>query len=273
MHNQDECATKTTKKENKNMAAPEQIWNDNDLPSGDQNSITYRSDEDTIKYDRSESGGTAQQGLLAKPQSEGGEWELVGAGEKPGGVIKGSGGKGRVSILVRGYNIKVPRGDSTADAAVTVVNAQNLKDDDGLTIANNLEEGEDPGKLTVTPNSSAALTDTSVPGTVTIRGTNADGEEIEVTLTFADGVKTTAQTTTVAFQTVTEVTATGWKAGAVTIATEKVETIEPGYGVVGDTKTVGTKSLKGYAKAASSDDDGLGTITRVTPTHIYFNLP
>lgn len=253
------------------MAAPEQIWNDNDLPSGDQNSITYRSDEDTIKYDRSESGGTAQQGLLAKPQSEAGEWELVGAGEKPGGVIKGSGGKGRVSILVRGYNIKVPRGDSTTDAAVTVVNAQNLKDDDGLTIANNLEEGQDPGKLTVTPTSAAALADTSVPATVTIRGTNADGEDIEETLSFANSAKTTAQTTAAAFQTVTSVTTTGWNAGKVTIATEKVETIKPGDMVVGDTKTVGTKSLKGYAKGASSG--GIGSITRVTPTHIYFNLP
>jgi len=255
------------------MAAPEQIWNENDLPSGDQNSITYLSDEDTIKHDRSESGGTAQQGLLAKPQTEGGEWELAGAGEKPGGVIRGSGGTGRVSILVRGYNIKVPRGDSTTDAAVTVVNAQNLKDDDGLTIANNLEEGQDPGKLTVTPNSSAALTDTSVPGTVTIRGTNVDGEEIEETLSFADSVKTTAQTTSAEFQTVTEVTTTGWKAGTVTIKTETIETIKPGFGVVGDTKTVSGKTLKGYAKAAASDDEGLGTITRVTPTHIYFNLP
>lgn len=255
------------------MAAPEQIWNDNDLPSGDQNSITYRSDEDTITYDRSESGGTAQQGLLAKPQSEGGEWELVGAGEKPGGVIKGSGGKGRVSVLVRGYNIKVPRGDSTTDAAVTVVNDQNLKDDDGLTIANNLEEGEDPGKLKVTPTSAAALVNTSTPATVTIRGTNADGEEIEETLSFANSVKTTAQTTAAAFQTVTEVLTAGWNAGKVSIATEKVETIEPGYGVVGDTKGTGSNLKKGYAKAAASDDEGIGTITRITPAHIYFNLP
>ena len=256
------------------MAAPEQIWNENDLPSGDQTSITYLSDEDTIKYDRSESGGTAQQGLLAKPQSEKGEWELAGAGEKPGGVIKGSGGKGRVSILVRGYNIKVPRGDSTSDVAVTVVNAQNLKDTDGsLTIANNLEEGEDPGKLKVTPNASAALVATATPGTITIRGTNADGEEIEETLSFANAAKTTAQTTAASFQTVTEVVVAGWNAGTVTIATEKVETIEPGYGVVGDTKTVNSKALKGYAKAAASDDEGIGTITRVTPEHIYFNLP
>ena len=253
------------------MAAPEQIWNDNDLPSGDQNSITYRSDEDTITYDRSESGGTAQQGFLAKPQTEGGEWELVDAGERPGGVIKGSGGKGRVSILVRGYNIMVPRGASTSDVAVTVVNAQNLKDDGDLTIANNLEEGQDPGKLTVTPASSPALDDTSVPGTVTIRGTNADDEAIEEILTFAESVKTTAQTTAAAFQTVTEVTVTGWKAGVVTIKTEAIETIVPGNMVVGDTKTIGGVTHKGYAKGASSG--GIGSITRITPTHIYFNLP
>lgn len=253
------------------MAAPEQIWNENELPSGDQTSITYLSDEDTIKHDRTESGGTAQQGLLAKPQSEKGEWELAGAGEKPGGVIKGSGGKGRVSILVRGYNIKVPRGDSTADVSVTVVNAQNLNDDDGLTIANNLEEGQDPGKLTVTPNGSADLSDSATPGTVTIRGTNVDGEAIEETLSFANADKRKAQTTSLSFQTVTEVTVTGWSAGAVTIATETIETIRPGDMVVGDTKTVGAKSQKGYAKGAASG--GIGRITRVTPTHIYFNLP
>ena len=195
-------------------------------------------------------------------------------GEKPGGVIKGSGGKGRVSILVRGYNIKVPRGDSTPNSAVTVVNAQALKDTDGsLTIANHLEEGEDPGKLKVTPTIAATLVNTSTPATVTIRGTNADGEEIEETLSFANSTRTTAQTTAAAFQTVTEVLVAGWNAGSVTIATVAIETIEPGYGVVGDTKTVGTKKLKGYAKAASSDDEGIGTITRVTPTDIYFNLP
>ena len=252
------------------MAAPKQIWNDS-LPSGDQNSRTYPSDEDTITYDRTESGGTAQQGLLAKPQTEGGEWELVGAGEKPGGVIKGSGGKGRVSILLRGYEIAVPRGDSTTDAAVNVVSAQNLKDDDGLTIANNLEEGQDPSKLKVTPNSASTLSDTSVPGTVTIRGTNVDGEEIEETLSFANSAKTTPQTTAATFQTVTEVTATGWSAGAVTIATTKIETITPGHTVVGDTKTIGSKTHKGYAKGAATG--GIGTITRVTPDTIFFNLP
>ena len=253
------------------MAAPEQIWNDNDLPSGDHTSITHTSDEDTITHDLSKSGGTAQQGLLAKPVTEDGQWGLTGAGEKPGGVILGSGAKGRVSILKRGYNIKVPRGDSTTDAAVTVVNAQNLKDDDGLTIANTLAQGQDPGKLKVTPSSAAALTDTSVSGTVTMRGTNVDGEEIEETLSFADSAKTTAQTTKAEFQTVTEVTTTGWKAGTVTIATEKIETVKPGHGVVGDTKTINSKSHKGYAKGAASG--GLGNIVRVTPTHIFFDLP
>lgn len=253
------------------MAAPEQIWNDNDLPSGDQNSITYQSDEDTITYNRAESGGTAQQGLLAKPQTERGEWELAGAGEKPGGVIKGSGGKGRVSVLVRGYNIRVPRGDSTTDAAVTVVKAQNLSTTDALTLASNLEEGQDPSKLTVTPNAAATLTTSTVPATVTIRGTNVDDEEIEETLSFTDTAKTTAQTTAATFQTVTEVTTTGWSAGTVAIATATIETITPGHTVVGDTKTINGTAHKGYAKGAATG--GIGRITRVTPTHIFFNLP
>ena len=248
------------------MAAPEQVWNENDLPSGDQTSITYRSDEDTIKFDRTKSGGTAQQGLLAKPETEGGKWELVDAGEKPGGVVKGSGGRGRVSMLTRGYNIKVPRGDTTPDAAVTVVNAQNLNDNDGLTIANNLEEGQDPGTLTVTP-SSPTLTEAATPATITITGTDAEGEALEQTLTFTDAAKTTAQTTTGKYQTVTAVTTTGWSAGTVTIVTEAVETIKPGDTVVGDTKN----GEKGYAKGAASG--GLGRITRVTPEDIYFNLP
>ena len=253
------------------MAAPEQIWNENDLPSGDQTSITHKSDEGTITYDRSQSGGTAQQGLLAKVKTEDGQWELVGAGEKPGGVIKGSGGRGRVSILMRGYNIKVPRGDSTVDASVTVVNGQNLNDEDGLTIANDLSEGQNPGRLTVTPSNTPTLSDTSVAGTVTIRGTNVDGDEIEETLSFSESVKAVAQTTAVSFQTVLEVTSTGWSAGTVTIATENIETIKPGDTVVGDTKTIDSKAHKGYAKGAATG--GIGKINRVTPDHIYFDLP
>ena len=251
------------------MTAPKQIWNDS-LPSGDQNSRSYPSDEDTITFDRTQSGGTAQQGLLAKPQTESGEWELAGAGEKPGGVIKGSGGKGRVSILLRGYEIGVPRGDSTPDAAVTVINAQNLSSTNALTIANNLEEGQDPSPLTVTP-TSPTLSDTSIPATITIRGTNVDDVEIEETLSFADSVKAVAQTTDATFQTVTEVTTTGWSAGTVTIATAAIETITPGDTVVGDTKTIGSHTYKGYAKGAATG--GLGRITRVTPDTIYFNLP
>lgn len=254
------------------MAAPEQIWNDNDLPSGDHNSMTYRSDEDSITYDRSKSGGTAQQGLLARAINEKGEMGLAGANETPQGVIKGSGGRGRVSLYLRGYNFKVPRGDTTADIAVTVVDDQDLKDTDGsLTIANNLEAGQDPGKLTVTPNGSADLTAATTPATITIKGTNADGEEIEQTLTFADSVKRAAQTTTLAFQTVTAVSVTGWNAGKVTIATETIETIVPNQQVVGDTKTIDGVAKKGYAKGVASG--GIGRITRVTPTHIYFNLP
>ena len=249
------------------MAAPEQVWNENDLPSGDQTSITYRSDEDTIKFDRTKSGGTAQQGLLAKPETEGGKWELVDAGEKPGGVIKGSGGRGRVSMLTRGYNIKVPRGDTTTDVVVNVVNAQNLSSTGALTIANNLDEGQDPSKLTVTPGGTPTLSDTAVPATITIKGTDVDDAEIEETLSFTDTAKATAQTTAATFQTVTEVTTTGWSGGTVSIVTAAIETIKPGDQVVGDTKN----GKKGYAKGATSG--GLGRITRVTPTDIYFNLP
>lgn len=253
------------------MAAPEQIWNDNDLPSGDQNSQTYKSDEETITHDRTQSGGTAQQGLLATPVNESGEHGLAGAGEKPTGVIRGSGGKGRVSLLTRGYNIAVPRGDTTTNAAVDVVKAQGLSSTDALTLANDLSEGQDPSKLTVTPNAAAALTDTAVPATITIQGTNVDGEEIEETLTFTDSNKTTAQTTAATFQTVTEVTTEGWSAGTVTVATATIETIKLGYQVVGDTKTIGGTAHKGYAKGAATG--GIGRITRVTPDTIYFNLP
>ena len=184
-------------------------------------------------------------------------------------LLRVSGGKGRVSILLRGYEIAVPRGDTTPDTAVTVVNAQSLSGG-SLTIANNLEEGQDPSKLTVTP-TSPTLSDTSVPATVTMRGTNVDGEEIEETLSFADSVKTTAQTTAATFQTVTEVTTTGWSAGTVTIVTANIETITPGDTVVGDTKTIGSHTYKGYAKGAATG--GIGRITRVTPDTIYFNLP
>lgn len=253
------------------MAAPEQIWNENDLPSGDQHSITYPSDEDTITYDRSKSGGTAQQGLLAKPETEDGKWSLVELNEKPAGVIKGSGGKGRVSVLVNGYNIKVPRGDTTADTAVTVVSGQSLVDDDGLTIANNLETGQDSAKLTVTPGGTPTLDDSSTPATITISGTNVDGGNIEEVLTFSDGVKAVAQTTTAAFQTVTAVMVDGWKTGTVNIATEAIETVGLNQQVVGDTKMIDGVAQKGYAKSGVTG--GIGRITRVTPMHIYFNLP
>ena len=242
------------------MAAPEQIWNEQDLPY-DSGSVTVDTDEDTIQYDRTKINGTAAAGLLAKAKDEDGTHELVGAGERPRGIIRASGGKGRGSLIVDGKNLSVPRGDTTTDAAVTVVNAQNLNSSP-LTIADNLEN-DDSSVLTVTP------TNAQDGGTITIEGLDDNDEEFSEDFTFVTNTDT-AQTSTKKYKRVTAVTVTGFSAGAVTIVTAAIESIAVGNDITGDTKS----SAKGYAKGvAAGDATGMGVyITRVTATHIYFDM-
>ena len=108
----------------------------------------------------------------------------------------------------------------TKDATVTVVDEQDLSGAGNKTVAENLSIYKDALTLTVTPGSSAALTNTSTPGTITITYTDAAGETGTLSLSFADSEKTDAQTTELpAGATVARVRATGWGAGKFSITT------------------------------------------------------
>ena len=107
------------------------------------------------------------------------------------------------------------------DVPVTVVNDQNLSGAGNKTVAEDLSAYRDALTLTVTPDSNAALTTPSTPGTVVITYTDAEGQTGTLSLSFEDSVKTDAQTTELpAGATVARVRSTGWNAGKFSITTE-----------------------------------------------------
>ena len=111
----------------------------------------------------------------------------------------------------------------TDDATVKVVDAQDLMGaaNANKTIADSLAMYPEELTLTVTPNGDADLTSASTDATIVIAYTDVDGEAQTITLTFADGVKTTAQMTSLpAGATITRVGSTGWSAGKFDITTE-----------------------------------------------------
>ena len=112
-----------------------------------------------------------------------------------------------------------------------VINAQALSGDEPKTIADDLSEFGLAFTITVTPDATADLADTAVPGEIIIKSLDAFGELQTVTLTFADGVKTDAQTPTEQFTEITEVTGTGWSAGNFSITVEIEGDITLGAGV------------------------------------------
>ncbi|RKU10786.1 hypothetical protein C6503_19060 [Candidatus Poribacteria bacterium] len=106
------------------------------------------------------------------------------------------------------------------DTSVDVVKAQNLSGAGDKTIANNLSSYADALTLTVTPSGSADLTTSSTPGTVVITYTTAAGQTRTFTLSFANAVKTDAQTRDLpAGATITRVRSTGWSTGTFDITT------------------------------------------------------
>ena len=108
----------------------------------------------------------------------------------------------------------------TTDVTVKVIDAQMIADADAKMIAETLSAYPEELTLTVTPDSAAALTQSSTDGTIVITYVDADGESQTITLTFADASKTTAQMTKLpAGATVTEVESTGWSAGKFDITT------------------------------------------------------
>ena len=79
---------------------------------------------------------------------------------------------------------------------------------------------------TITPNrvltvklSGAALSNTSTPGTLRLRGTDTDGGAYDQTFTFANDALTDTQETNVSIATLTGAVATGFSAGTVTVST------------------------------------------------------
>lgn len=107
------------------------------------------------------------------------------------------------------------------DTTVDVVDSQNLSGAGDKTIAKgDLSEYAEALTLTVTPSGSATLTSTSTPGTVVITYTTEAGQTRMFTLSFANAVKTDAQTRDLpAGATITRVRTTGWSAGTFDITT------------------------------------------------------
>ena len=110
----------------------------------------------------------------------------------------------------------------TADATVKVVDAENLMGTANAdkTIADNLNGYPQELTLTVTPDSDADLTDAETDATIVIAYVDAEGETQTIVLTFADGVKTTAQMASLpADASISRVGSTGWSAGTFSITT------------------------------------------------------
>jgi len=106
------------------------------------------------------------------------------------------------------------------DTSVEVVKGQNLSGAGDKTIANDLSGYADALTLTIAPNGSADLTSSSTPGTVVITYTTAAGQTRTFTLSFANSVKTDAQTRDLpAGATITRVRTTGWSTGTFDITT------------------------------------------------------
>ncbi len=110
----------------------------------------------------------------------------------------------------------------TADLTVNVIDGdgENLSSTGDIDIVNTLGNYAGAQMLTVTPDSDADLVDANTPGTIVLTYTDADGATQTLTLSFADSVKTTAQTAQLpAGATLTRIRATGFNAGTFTITT------------------------------------------------------
>ena len=99
---------------------------------------------------------------------------------------------------------------------VTVANAQSLTS--ALTIADDLTSSTRDGTpLEITLSSTAALTDTAVPGTVVIVGEDADESSVTLTLSFPNAALAVPQYTETLFTEITSITPSGFSTGTATI--------------------------------------------------------
>ena len=114
---------------------------------------------------------------------------------------------------------------------VKVVDAEDLAGDGSKAVDNNLSDYDTPFTLQVAPSAAGALSVDATPATIVIQGTNTRGRIQTETLEFPDASKTTAQTTSKAFMQITDVSATGWSAGTVTISVRLVAAVTLGRDV------------------------------------------
>lgn len=114
---------------------------------------------------------------------------------------------------------------------VNIVDGQDLTGDEPKTIAQDLSDYDTPFALRVAPSNTSTLTDDQTPATIVIKGIDAQDRLQTVTLEFPDASKTTRQETTQTFKLVTEVTATNWATGTVTISIGLSGTLGLGEGV------------------------------------------
>ena len=158
----------------------------------------------------------------------------------------------------------------TTDMTVEVVDGENLSGNANANkaIADNLGAYPQELTLTVTPDSNADLTNASTDGTIVISYIDADGETQTLTLSFADGVKTTAQVVSLpAGATISRVRSTGWSAGMFDITTEIASNIvrnpdgnRPGQIRVkytGGTLTDHTMLIRGVRRVGLASNDTL----------------
>ena len=117
------------------------------------------------------------------------------------------------------------------ESTINVVDAEDLAGEDAKAINNSLEGYDTPFTLNVAPSNTATLSDDQMPATLVIKGTDTRGRPQTDTLEFTDSDKTDAQTTAKSFMEITEVTATNWGAGTLTISITLVAAVTLGEDV------------------------------------------
>ena len=162
------------------------------------------------------------------------------------------------------------------ESTVNVVDSENLKTNGAIGIDDDLSGYDVPFALTVTPNNAADLTASTTPAEISIRGINTNGDMETLTLSFPDSAKTTAQTTTVKFTQIIEITTTGWSAGTFGITVTIAADVTLGDGVesgsiriegIGNNDEELGETLYYYAEnlaSALTTDDYFKKVTSVT---------
>ena len=155
----------------------------------------------------------------------------------------------------------------TADVTVGIVDGGDITDTADFTLETGFGGYADAVTLTVTPDGSAALTDTAVDGEIIITYKDANREETDITLAFANAAVDTPQTTDLPADTdIVSISATGFSAGTVDITASVAgnEARNPRVGqpgklhfVLSDANANGKIIVKGLRRAGLVSDDVL----------------